>query len=99
MIEVDPLIEAFVDLTKEIKAMRVATEQSTSRMLLESMERTRLDRQMISEFGERRLTDYKLLEALTGLTSELAALRTQRAKGGNGHAQDDLLDDSEGKNQ
>lgn len=86
--------EALISLTDEIRALRLATEQTGSRALMESMERGRLDRQMISEFGERRLSDYRLLEAIHGMTAELTALRVQRAKGGNGHAPNDTLEHS-----
>jgi hypothetical protein len=90
-----PLFEVLGGLTEETRALRLTNE----RMLTESYERRQIDHKMISEFNERRLIDYRTLEALKGLTDELAALRTQRAKGGNGHAaQDDLTnDDTDGK--
>lgn len=48
---------------------------------------------MLTDSGERRLVDNQMLEAVRGLTAELAALRMQRANGGNGHASDDNLSD------
>lgn len=90
-----PLVDVLGGLTEATQALRLTNESS----LTESYARREIDRKMISEFNERRLSDYRMLEALRGLTDELAALRTQRAKGGNGHApQDDLLsDDTTGK--
>ncbi len=55
---------------------------------------------LAAEIGDQRLVTERLIAVFErleltcrGLTDELAALRSQRARGGNGHAPDDTLEE------